>query len=100
MIFQFSNECLELMKEKGKKNIIVEIATSDSSDFEITELHVHLIKDKDVEFFVRKKGFTCKEADGIKVLLPNYKLEYAPVISFGVKKVLFFRVLTYEGIKL
>lgn len=88
------------MKEKNKKNIIVEVVTSDSSDFEVTELHVHFVNEKQTAYFKEKKRFSSFVTEMGEVLLPPYKLEYAPVITFGLKSFLFIRYVTQDGISL
>lgn len=100
MTFCYDKDLLEYMQAKGKHNIVVEIASSDSSDFEVTELHVHLCSDKDAEFFKNKKRFTAHESEAGLVLLPPYKLEYDDTISFSLKKLLFIPYLKYTGIRL
>ena len=88
------------MRQVKKPNIIVEIAQSDKSDFEITELHVHLIREKDARFFIEKKRFHGLPIEGGQLLLPNYRLEYDETLTFGLKKILFFNQVTYQGIRL
>ena len=88
------------MRQVNKPVIIVEIVQSDSSDFEITELHVHLLREKDARFFVEKKRFHSVAFDGGRLLLPNYRLEYDDTLTFGLKKILCFRQVTYQGIRL
>lgn len=98
MIFLYSDELLAHMQKKNKRNIIVEVAKSDSSDFEITELHTHFVSDKQAELFVSRQGFHPYETEHGKILLPNYRLSYDPVVSFDIKKVLFFNILKADGI--
>ena len=46
MNFIYEPALLEYMQKKGKNTIVVEEITSNNSDFEVTELHVHLIDEK------------------------------------------------------
>ena len=85
---------------KNKKDIIVEVITSDSSDFEVTELHTHFVNEKQKEFFKIKKKFYSKETELGELLLPPYKLEFDNVITFDLKTFLFIKYIKQEGIKL
>lgn len=100
MEFVYDAELKKYMHEKNKKNIVVEVVSSDSSDFEVTELHVHFADEKQTEFFKSKRRFGSFQTEIGEVLLPPYRLEYDPVITFQLKKFLFFRYVTQEGIKL
>lgn len=95
-----SPELAAHMRQVNKPNIIVEIAQCDHTDIEVTELHVHLISDKDVRFFIEKKRFRTIDIEEGYLLLPNYKLEYEDTLTFGLRKILFFKQVTYRGIKL
>lgn len=88
------------MIAKNKKNIIVEVVTSDSSDFEVTELYVHFASDKDCKFFKEKKRFIAKETGIGELLLPPYKLEYEKTLRFYLKRFLIFPYIGYEGVRL
>lgn len=99
MRFNYTDELIEYMNKKGKRNIIIEVATADG-DFEVTELHTHFIEDKQVEAFIKRQGFHPYDTDMGKVLLPNYRLTYSEEVTFGIKKVLFFNIVTVEGVKL
>ena len=89
----------EHMKKQGKDTIVVEFVEINSSDFEVAELHVHLVEPRRKEYFLREKGYRPVETDWGTVLLPRYPLELAETVTFGLKSVLFFKYVTYEGIK-
>lgn len=99
MTFVYEAPLLEHMKQKGMTAIAVEVISS-NSDFEITELYVHLIKDRQAEYFKAKKGFRGILTEHGEVLLPPYRLEYSDTITFGLKKVWIFHGIRYSGIKL
>lgn len=88
------------MKEKGKKHIIVEVITSDSSDFEVTELHTYFINEKQKEYFKTKKHFYSKETEMGELLLPPYRLEFDETVTFRLKSFLFIKYVAQEGIRL
>jgi len=87
------------MEKKGMTSIAIEVISS-NSDFEVTELHVYLIKDKQAEYFKQKKNFRGIATEHGEVLLPPYRLEYSDTITFGLKKVWIFHGVKYTGIKL
>jgi len=78
----------------------VEPVEVNNSDFDVTELHVYLANDKQADFFKEKKRYKGYQTSVGEVLLPNYRLEYEETVVFGLKKFLFFRYITYQGIKL
>ena len=49
---------------------------------------------------LRKKNYRIIETSTGKVALPPYRLHYAPVVTFGLKRFLFFKTITYDGISL
>lgn len=99
MKIEYDDDLLEYMEKKGMTSIAVEVVTS-NSDIEITELHVHLLQDRLVEYFKTKKGFRSVRGEAGEVLLPPYRLEYDDTIRFSLKKFWFFRSVGYSGIKL
>lgn len=99
MEFVYEKDLQEYMKKKGKKTIVVEVVTANCSDFEITELNVHLINEKQAEYFKTKKKFRSKETEMGEVLLPPYRLEYDDTVTFGLKSFLGIKQLTWQGIK-
>ena len=100
MRFEYDAPLWEYMKEKGMSTIAVEVMSSQNSDFEVTELYVHLIRDKQAAYFKEKKGFRGVTTEAGEVLLPNYRLEYDEVIRFYLKKVWLFRSVGQTGIRL
>ena len=97
---EYDDALREYMAEKGMTTIAVEVASSDHSDLEVTELHVHLISDKRAAFFKEKKHFRAIAGELGEVLLPPYKLEYDETLRFGLKKIWIFRSIRYSGIRL
>ncbi len=88
------------MKKKGKKNISVEVASSDRSDFEVTELYCRFVKD-DYAFYLRDKNrYVLRETEVGYVLLPPYRLHYEDTVTFGLKKFWIFHSITMSGVEL
>ena len=100
MEFYYTEELLEYMHKKGKKNISVEVASSDRSDFEVTELYYRFVKDDFALYLRDKQRYVLKETEVGYVLLPPYRLHYEEKVTFGLKKFWIFRSLTAEGIRL
>ena len=98
--FIYEEPLLEYMRDKGMTAIAVEVVTAAHSDIEVTELHVHLVKDKQAEYFRKKKKFRGIQTEHGEVLLPPYRLEYDDTVRFGLKKTWIFRSVRYEGIRL
>ena len=100
MTFTYTDELLSYMKEKKKETILFELIIANNSEFEIAELHVHLIDDKRAEDFIKKQGYGVVTTDHGRVLLPRYKLDIQDEVVLGLKKTLFIRSITHEGLKL
>ncbi len=115
MDIQCTKELADYLKRKGKQHIVVDVATSNASDFEVSEIFLRMADDANADYLIRKKRFRAmpfritgedtgqeekgKEKAG-KVLLPPYRLEYDSVVIFDVKKGWFFWHLTVQGIRL
>ena len=97
--FEYEPELREYMQQKGMTTVAVEVVTS-NSDIEITELYIHLIKDRQAEYYKEKKGYRAVKTEIGEVLLPNYRLEYDDVITLKLKKFWFFRSIQTSGIRL
>lgn len=99
MEFVYEEALREYMHKKEKMAVVIEVVTSNCSDFEITELHVHLANKKQADFFKEKKGFKGRTTDCGEVLFPPYRLDYDETIVFGLKSFLGIKRLTYQGIE-
>ena len=100
MKFVYEPRLLEYMEKKGMSVIAVEVMGSQNSDFEITELYVHLISDKQAAYFKEKKRFRGVATEHGEVLLPPYRLEYDDTVAFDLKKTWIFHSVQYSGIRL
>ena len=100
MEFRYTPELLEYMHNKNKKHIAVEVATSDHSDFDVTELYFRFVKESQIPYLRDKKRYVVKETSAGFVLLPPYRLHYDNIITFGLKKFLIFHSITQTGISL
>lgn len=98
MKFVYEPALQEHMRAKGKNIIVVETVMINHSEIEIMELHVHLIDERQAEYF-KKQRYVSRETELGQVLLPPYRLQYDEVVTFGLKKVLFLKMVTYHGIR-
>lgn len=99
MNFIYEPALQEYMKKKGKNTIVVEEITSNNSDFEITELHVHLIDEKRAEHFKSRKRYRGVKTEVGEVLLPPFKLTIDDVVTFGLKSFLGIKYVSCKGIQ-
>ena len=98
---QVSPELLSYMKEKGKRNIVIQVAQAEHSEIEIAEIFVQLLNDKRADELLKKR-YSCKTLPGeepVRVLFPPYHLIYEDEITFAMKKIGPFRKLTWKGIR-
>ena len=117
-MFYCTEELHYYMKKKRRRVLSVEVASSDRSDVEVTEIFLRLVKDDFAEYLKEKKRYRSRElylrepgagahpgnaSEPIpvgEVLLPPYKLEIAEDVVFGLKKILFFDKMTVDGVRL
>lgn len=99
MTFVYEPSLIEYMDKKKKHIIVIEEVTSNNSDFEITELHVHLIDEKRADFFKTKQRYCGIKTSEGEVLLPPFRLKYDNVITFGLKSFLGIKYITYTGVQ-
>lgn len=99
MEFVCTSALRDYMKQQGKDTIVVELVEA-NGDFDFTELHVHLPNAGRAEFFRTKKNYRAISTDWGTVLLPRFPLELADTVTFGLKSILWFKSVTYDGIKL
>lgn len=89
---------IERMKKKNMRNIVVEVASSNTSDFEVSEIFLRLCRDEHADYLVEKKRYRRENCDDFCVILPPYRLEYQQNVRFYIKKWWIFTHLAYEGI--
>lgn len=99
MQFVYDDALRDYMNAKGKRHLVVEVVSSDHSDFEITELYAHLVSEKKAAEFKRKR-FVAFQTDMGEVLLPPYRLHYADTVRFSLRSFLGIKSVRYEGIEL
>lgn len=100
MNFIYEPELVEYMKEKGHKNIVVELVQINNSEIEIAELHVHFVDEIQTDIYKNKKQYYSVNTEMGEVLLPRFKLSFDEEIVFGLKKFWIFKSVSYKGIKI
>ncbi|MBQ7840816.1 MAG: hypothetical protein IJ390_10095 [Lachnospiraceae bacterium] len=99
MNFVYESELLEHMQQKGQKTIVVEVIDAQHSDIEIQDFHVHLISERMANIFKTERKYRSVPTEHGEVLLPRYRLEYDETVTFGLKKFLCFKSVTFQGIR-
>lgn len=97
---RYSEELLSEMRRKGKKNLSIEVAATNHSDLEVTELYVRYVKDDFADYLVEKKNYSRVTTEVGQVLLPQYRLFLDDTITFYIKKTWIFRSLAVDGVRL
>ena len=100
MTIEYDEALREHMAKKGMTTIAVEVMQSQNSDFEITELYIHLISDRQAAYFKEKKRFRPVRGELGEVLLPPYVLQYDDTLRFSLKKYWIFHAIRQTGIHL
>ena len=80
--------------------MVISVAKSDASDFEVTEIFLRLAADKELPYLIEKKGFRQVSTKIGKVLFPPYRLHISDKISLGVRNYILFHNMTVDGIVL
>ena len=98
--FECTDALREHMRKKGRTVLAVEVVQS-NSDFDVTELWVHLPHPARAEELRTRKGYRAAPLgqEG-EVLLPPYRLEYDELVTFDLKKTWIFRSVKAEGVRL
>ena len=92
---------IEYMKSHRKENILVEVASSNTSDFDVTELYLRFIPDKHADrLLAAGKGYRAQEAPVGRLIIPPYHMHIADDVRVYLRSFLFIHWLGQEGFKL
>ncbi len=98
---EYSAELIEYMKKHKKSVILVDIASSNTSDFDVTELYLRFITDKHADRLLgENRGYRAIEAPVGRLIFPPYHMHIADTVRIYLKRVLFFYMIKCEGLKL
>ncbi len=99
MEFRYTPELVDYIKKHGKTTLLVEMVEVNNSDLDITELHIFFANKQLRERFVEKKRYRVFPTELGEVLLPRFPLEMDEVVTFGLKRFLWFSRVTCQGIR-
>ena len=101
MTIEFTPALKAYLEGRKKQIISVEIASSDHSDFDVTEIFLRLVSEDFADYLIKKKNYRARTTeDGGTVLLPAYRLEYDDKVVFDLRTRWIFKHITYTGIRL
>ena len=107
MRYECTREFFEHMKKKQKTVVSVEVATSDTSDFDVSEIYLRFVRDDFASYLIESKHYRERDlylegGDEIvgRVLLPKYRLEIDETVRFSLGHFWVFKKLEVEGIRL
>ena len=93
-------ELEEYLKGKKQHNIVVDVATANTSDIEVSEIYLRTVTDENAAYLKEKKKFRGYPASCGEVLFPNYHLQIGETVRFSLKKVFIFRKIEMDGVRL
>lgn len=97
----YSDELIEYMKQRGKECILVDIASSNTCDLDVTEMYLRFISDKHADRLLNmKKGYRAETAPLGRLIFPPYHMHIDDTVSVYLKSVLFFKLIKQEGLTL
>ena len=96
---EYDQALRDYMAKKGLSTIVVEVVSSQSSDFDFSELHVRLVPDSQAQRF-KKERYRAVAGELGEVLLPPYVLEYDETLRFSLGRFWVFHWIKYEGVRL
>lgn len=101
MTIEYSDELIEYMDQHHKECILVDIASSNTSDLDVTEMYLRFISDKHADRLMGSgKGYRVYEAPFGRLIIPPYNLNISDTVSVYLKKMLFFNVIKQNGLTL
>ena len=101
----FSDALKGHLQNRKKRNIVVEVATTDHSDFDVTEIFTRFCDNRHRDYLREKRGYREYPIEGVSqdhmaVLFKPYRLEFEEEIRFDIAKKWIFSKIVFDGIKL
>lgn len=96
----YDDSLIEYMKRKNKENILVEVASSNTSDFDVSELYLRFVPDKFADTLIASKHYRSVEAPVGRLVLPPYHMHIGDTVSVHLKSFFFIKWIKQEGLKL
>lgn len=101
MTIDYSDELIEYMDRHHKDCILVDIASSNTSDLDVTEMYLRFISDRHADRLLGEgKGYRAHEAPRGRLLFPPYHLNIGDNVFVYLKTFLLFKWIKQEGITL
>jgi len=101
MKIEYDDALRGYMQKHNKSNILVDIASTDNCDFDVTELYLRFISQKHADRILGSgKGFKAYDAPVGQIIFPQYKLNISDTIRVSLKSFLFIKWLKQDGVKL
>ena len=91
---------LEVMDKKKARHIALEVASSNASDFEVTELYLRFVSEKTAAYLTGKKRYQALPTERGLLLLPPYRLVYGDELTLDYESALFLHHITCKGVSL
>lgn len=96
----YDDALIEYMKNKGKENVLVEVASSNTSDFDVSELYLRFVPDKFADSLIATKHYRSVEAPVGRLLLPPYHMHIEETIELSLHSFLMIKWIKQKGLKL
>jgi len=96
----YEQELSDKLSAARRRNAVVELATANTSDIEISEVFLRFVTDKAAEELVNKKRYRRVEAPVGSLLIAPYPFEIEDTVTIGYSRWWKFRRLKLEGIKI
>lgn len=97
----YDDALCEYMKRRNKSVILVDIASSNTSDFDVTEMYMRFISTGHAERLLSSnKGYRREEAPVGCMIFPPYHMHIADKVVLSLRSFLFIKWIKYEGLRL
>jgi len=88
------------MRKRGKENILVEVASSNTSDFDVSEIYLRFVPDRFADKLIATKHYREVEAPVGRFILPPYHMHIDETVNVYLKRMLGIPWLKQDGLHL
>ena len=97
----YDEKLITYMSSHPGTDILVDIASSNTSDFDVTELYLRFITGRHADSLLASgKGYRAETAPVGRLIFPAYHMHISDTVRLYLKTFLFFKWIRYEGLKL
>lgn len=100
MQVQYDEQLIEYMNKHKKECILVEVASSNTSDFDVSEIYLRFVPNKFADKLISDKRYRAYEAPIGRLVLPPYHMHISETINVSIKGKFFIHWLKQDGLKL